>query len=391
MKLLLCHNHYRQQGGVDHVFFAEAALLESHVHDVVRYTVHNDRIGDGSRLRLAADTLWSRESYRHLRRLIRQQRPDVVHFYNTFPLLSPSVYYAARAEACPVVQSIHNYRLLCSNALLYRQGKVCEDCLGKLIPWNGVLHGCYRDDRAASAAVASMLVGHRLLGTWKRTVDVYVAGMTDFARRKFLDAGIPEDRLTLKPNFVFPDPGEGDGSGHYALFVGRFAAEKGVELLVEAWSRLPEGTPLKIIGDGPLASVVERAAKRHPGIEWLGRRSLDETYEVLKRAAFLVFPSHWYEALPRIIVDSFAVGTPVLAAQVGAMRDLIHDGCDGLHFRPGDASHLAERAAWLFSHGNEMSRLRSGARSQYVELYTAERNYELLMDVYRRAMAGHAR
>ena len=391
MKLLLCHNHYQQQGGEDHVFFAESALLESHGHDVVRYTVHNDSIEDLSRVRLAVGTIWNRESYDCVRRLIRQERPDVVHFYNTFPLLSPSVYYAARAEACPVVQSLHNYRLLCSNALLYRQGRACEDCLGKLVPWNGVLHRCYRDDRAASAAVALMLVGHRLLGTWKRTVDVYVAGMTDFARSKFIEGGIPEDRLTLKPNFVFPDPGEGDGAGHYALFVGRFAPEKGVELLVEAWSRLPEGTPLKIIGDGSLASVVEQAAKRHRGIEWLGRKSLDETVQLLKRAAFLVFPSHWYEALPRIIVDSFAVGTPVLAAQVGAMRDLIHDGSDGLHFRPGDASHLAERAAWLFDHRDELSRLRSGARAEYLERYTAEKNYELLMDVYRRAMERHGR
>ena len=391
MKLLLCHNHYRQPGGEDEVFAAEAALLESRGHDVVRYTVHNDEIEGRSRLRLAVGSVWNRESHDRVRRLIRRERPDVVHFYNTFPLLSPSVYYAARAEKCPVVQSLHNYRLLCPNALFFREGRACEDCLGKLIPWNGVLHKCYRDDRAASAVVASMLTSHRLLGTWRRTVDVYVAGLTEFARRKFVEGGIPEDRLVLKPNFVFPDPGKGDGKGGFAVFVGRFAPEKGVDLLVEAWSRLPEGLPLRIIGDGPLAPVVERAAKRHAEIEWLGRRSFDEMVAVLKRAAFLVVPSRWYEALPRIIVDSFAVGTPILAADVGAMGDLIEEGRDGLHFRAGDADHLAERAAWLFEHPDERLRLRAGARARYEERYTAEKNYQMLMDVYRRAMDRHAR
>lgn len=387
MKLLLCHNHYQQAGGEDEVFAAESALLESFGHQVVRYAVHNDRIADMGRARLAADTLWNRDSHRQVRRLIRRERPDVVHFYNTFPLLSPSVYYAARAESCPVVQSLHNYRLMCPNALFYREGRICEDCLGKFVPWNGVLHKCYRGDRGASAVVASMLVGHRLLGTWKRTVDIYVAGMTGFVREKFRAGGIPVDRLVLKPNFVFPDPGEGDGDGGYALFAGRLTPEKGVTTLLEAWAQLPEGRSLLILGDGRMAPEVEQVAALHPGVEWLGRKSLDETYALLKRAAFLICPSEWYEALPRIIVDSFAVGTPVLASEVGAMADVVHDGLEGLHFRTGDAEHLAERASWLFEHPDERSKMRAAARAEYLDRYTAEKNHEMLMDVYRRAMA----
>ena len=228
------------------------------------------------------------------------------------------------------MQSLHNYRLMCPNALFYREGRICEDCLGKLVPWNGVLHKCYRDDRAASAVVASMLVGHRLLGTWRRTVDIYVAGMTGFVREKFRAGGIPVDRLVLKPNFVFPDPGEGDGAGGYALFAGRLSPEKGVATLLEAWARLPQGRSLLVVGEGRLAPQVEQAAAHHPGIQWLGRQSLQELYALLKRAAFLICPSQWYEALPRILVDSFAVGTPVLASDVGAMAEMVHDGLDGL-------------------------------------------------------------
>jgi len=391
MKLLLCHNHYQQAGGEDEVFAAESALLESFGHQVVRYAVHNDRIADTGRARLAVDTLWNRDSHRQIRRLIRRERPDVVHFYNTFPLLSPSVYYAARAESCPVVQSLHNYRLMCPNAIFYREGRICEDCLGKFVPWNGVLHKCYRGDRGASAVVASMLVGHRLLGTWKRTVDIYVAGMTGFVREKFRAGGIPVDRLVLKPNFVFPDPGEGDGDGGYALFAGRLTPEKGVATLLEAWARLPEGRSLLILGDGRMAPEVEQAASRHPGIQWLGRKSLDETYALLKRAAFLICPSEWYEAMPRVIMDSFAVGTPVLASKVGAMADVVHDGLEGLHFRTGDAGHLAERASWLFEHPDERSKMRAAARAEYLDHYTAEKNHEMLMDVYRRALARWGR
>ena len=391
MKLLLCHNHYQQAGGEDEVFAAESALLESFGHQVVRYTVHNDRIADMGRARLATDTLWNRESHRHVGRLIRRERPDVVHFYNTFPLLSPSVYHAARNEGCPVVQSLHNYRLLCPNGLLYREGRICEDCLGKFVPWNGVLHKCHRNDRAATAVTTAMLVGHRLLGTWKRTVDIYVAGMTNFVREKFRAGGIPVDRLVLKPNFVFPDPGEGDGGGGYALFAGRLTPEKGVATLLEAWKRLPEGRSLTILGDGQMAPEVERAAARHPGIEWLGRKSLDETFALLRRAAFLICPSQWYEAMPRILVDSFAVGTPVLASDLGAMADIVHDGLEGLHFRAGDAEHLAERASWLFEHPDERSKMRTAARAEYQDRFTAEKSHEILMDVYQRALARWGR
>jgi glycosyltransferase involved in cell wall biosynthesis len=391
MKLLLCHNHYQQAGGEDEVFAAESALLESFGHRVVRYTVHNERIADMGRARLATDTLWNRESHRHVRRLIRHERPDVVHFYNTFPLLSPAVYHAARNEGCPVVQSLHNYRLLCPNGLFYREGRICEDCLGKFVPWNGVLHKCHRNDRAATAVTTAMLVGHRLLGTWKRTVDIYVAGMTNFVREKFRAGGIPVDRLVLKPNFVFPDPGEGAGDGGYALFAGRLTPEKGLATLLEAWKRLPEGRSLTILGDGQMAPEVERAAACHPGIEWLGRKSLDETFALLQRAAFLICPSQWYEAMPRILVDSFAVGTPVLASDLGAMADVVHDGLEGLHFRAGDADHLAERASWLFDHPDERSKMRAAARAEYQDRFTAEKSHAILMDVYQRAMARWGR
>jgi glycosyltransferase involved in cell wall biosynthesis len=389
MKLLLCHNHYQQKGGEDQVFAAESALLESRGHQVIRHTIHNDAVAGLSLLRLAIRTVWSSSSYRAIRALIRRERPDVVHFYNTFPLLSPSVYYAARAEGRPVVQSLHNYRLMCANASFFRSGRICEDCLGKFLPLDGLMHRCYRGSRAATLAVTAMLVAHRLLRTWSKMVDIYLAGVTDFSSEKFVEGGIPAAKLVLKPNFVFPDPGPGSGKGGYALFIGRLVHEKGVEVLLDAWKRIGNRVPLKIIGDGPLAPLLSKAADGGGGITWLGSKSLPDTHEILKEAAFLVFPSIWYEALPRTIVDSFAVGTPVLASDVGAMSRLVADGRTGRHFRTGDPNDLAEKALWLAGQPKELAAMRSAAREEYRLKYTAERNYGMLMDAYQRAIREH--
>ena len=198
MKILACHNHYQQPGGEDQVFADETWLLESDGHDVIRFTTHNDRIDRMGRLAVAGKTLWNRTSYADVRNLIRRERPDVMHCPNVFPLLSPAIYYAARAEGLPVVQSLHNYRIYCAAGTSLRNGKVCEDCLGKTVAWPGVLHGCYRNNRAATAVVATMQGVHRAIGTWTKTVDLYIA-LCEFARGKLIEAGLPAEKIVVKP------------------------------------------------------------------------------------------------------------------------------------------------------------------------------------------------
>jgi len=286
----------------------------------------------------------------------------------------------------PVVQTLHNYRLLCPVALFFRDGRVCEDCMGKAVPWPGVVHRCYRGSRAASGVIAAMLTTHRALGTWTKMVDVYVA-LTEFAQDKFIEGGLPAEKIVVKPNFVAEDPGPGGGSDGYALFVGRLSPEKGIETMLAAWDRLRTGVPLKIVGDGPLRDRVIRAASRQPNVEWLGYKTVAEVHALMKRAGVLVFPSEWYETFGRVAVEAFAAGTPVIAANIGAVGELVEHGRTGLHFRPGDPEDLATRVGWALSHPAELGRMREEARAEYEAKYTAERNYRALMEIYEFALA----
>lgn len=385
MKILLCHNHYQQPGGEDQSFAAEAALLERYGHEVVRYAVHNHSINGMSQLAVAAKTLWNRSTSADIRAIIRRERPAVMHCTNTFPLISPSAYYAARAEGVAVVQSLRNYRLMCPNALFMRDDRACEDCLGKLFAWPGVVHRCYRGSRAGSAVVASLSTVHRLAGTWSRAVDLYFT-LTNFAREKFVAAGLPADRIRIKPNFVDPDPGVGAGTGNFAVFVGRLSAEKGVETLLAAWEQLEVPFGLKIIGDGPLAPLVSAAAERDSRIEWLGRKALPETLEVIGDAACLLVPSICYETFGRTIVEGFAKGTPAIVSRHGAVRELVDEGRTGVCFRPGDAGDLAEAVSTFLAPATDRARMRDAARAEYLKSYTAEPNYRMLREIYDEAI-----
>lgn len=379
--ILVVHNYYQQPGGEDRSFAAEAELLESRGHRVVRYTVHNDQIDAMPRGTAAAKALWNRASYRALRALIRKERPGVMHCTNTFPLVSPSAYYAAYDEGVAVVQSLRNYRLSCVNGLFFREGQVCESCLGRVAPWPGVLRGCYRSSRSASAVVAAMLTGHRLLGTWTRRVDRYVA-LCSFARDKFVEAGLPPEKISIKPNFLPVPPPPGNGQGGYALFVGRLSSEKGLRSLVEAWDRLARPMVLKVVGDGPLAPLVREAAARLPDVEWLGRQPATVVQELMGAAQAVVIPSTCYEGFPRVLLEALAVGTPLIASDLGAMAELVDPGRTGLLFAPGDPGRLAAAVARMQEDPEAWHAMRPQARATFEARYTAARNYEMLCAIY---------
>ena len=388
MKVLLVHNHYQQPGGEDAVFAAEGRLLEAHGNCVIRYTAHNDDVQAMSSLAMATSTVWNQTHYRALRAMLRRERPDVMHVHNTLPLISPAAYYAARAESVPVVQTLHNYRLLCPGANLLRDGRVCEKCVGKSVPYPGMLHRCYRGSLAASGAVVTAVAVHRALGTWTDQVDLFIA-LTEFAKRKHVEGGLPEDRVLVKPQFVESDPGPGDGAGGYALYVGRLSEEKGVRVLLAAWAMLGESLPLKVVGDGPLSPTLA-GATHHAGVEWLGRQPPAVVQALMKRASVLVVPSVCYEGFPLVIAEAFATGLPVIVSDIGSPPSLVEDGATGLHFRSGDPHALAARVSWAAAHADQLAAMRVRARRQYEARYTARDNYDLLIQAYESAV-GRAR
>jgi glycosyltransferase involved in cell wall biosynthesis len=390
MRVLLCHAYYQQWGGEDQSFEAEARLLESRGHEVLRYTLHNDSIEGMGRLTIAAKTFWNRSSHRDLTKLLRDFRPDVLHCTNNFPLISPSAYYAAKSQGVAVVQSLRNYRQLCPGGLLLREGAVCEDCLGKWFAAPAIRHGCYRGSHAATAVIAGMTALHRLLGTWSSAVDLYFT-LSEFARSKFVAAGWPAEKIAVKPNFLDPDPGIGDGTGGYAVFVGRLSPEKGIATMLEAWHRLPQPVPLKVIGDGPLAQEIRTFASDHPHVELLGRRPLGEVLEIIGSASFLVMPSIWYETFGRTIIEAFAKGTPVIASRLGAMTELVEDGKTGLLFTPGDATDLTSKILAISSDDAMRQKVGRAARTEFERRYTAEPNHQQLLDIYQQAIRAAQR
>lgn len=381
MNITLLHNAYRLAGGEDTVVTAEAKLLESAGHTVHVTIVSNDAIAStadkvGAFVRAPHDPArlaWATD-------LFARTQPDVVHVHNFFPLLTPAVYKAARSRGAAVVQTLHNYRLLCANAMFLRDGLVCEKCLNGSKAW-GVVHRCYRGSTLGSLAVARMQWRAEKHRTWHADVHRFIT-LSDFARAKFIAGGLPADRLAVKPNFATAGallPGARTG----ALFVGRLSPEKGASVLLKAWHGLP-GISLSIVGNGPERAKLEAEAPANA--TFLGHLSQEKVREIMRASQCLIVPSIWYEGFPMVVVEAFAAGLPVLAARIGSLGEIVVDGMNGRHFEPGDASSLARTAREMFSSPGLLSELGSGARTTYEAKYTPEANLLQLEAIYREAI-----
>ncbi len=390
MKIALVHNYYQQPGGEDVVLDQEATLLRDAGHEVTVYSRSNDEIRDFTllqKLGLPKKLVWASDTVRDVRKLLRTKKPDVVHFHNTFALISPAAYYACQEANVPVVQSLHNQRLMCPSANFYRNEAVCEDCLGKSLPWPGIVHACYRNSHTRTAAVAAMVSAHRWFKTWENQVDRYIV-FTQFYRKKFIEGGLPADKIVVKPHFIHPDPGlRNTEPGGYALFVGRLDAEKGVRTMLRAWQGAKE-IPLKVRGDGDLLQEVNDAASHnHLQIDVIGRIPRNELITLIKGARFLVWPSEgYYENFGLVAVEAFACGVPVIASRTGVMAEIIKDQRTGLHFRPGDPQDLLAKVKAAWADPTALVRMGREARAEFEGNYTAERNYKMLMSIYEAAI-----
>jgi glycosyltransferase involved in cell wall biosynthesis len=392
LRVMILHNRYQQAGGEDVAVEQESALLRARGHAVRLVERQNTDISATtltSKTSLLGNTLWSAESYRLVRDAIRDFRPHVLHVHNFLPLLSPSVHHAAWAERVAVVQTLHNYRLICPGALLLRNGKVCEDCVGRST-WRGAVHGCYRGSRAASTAVAAMVELHRALATWRK-VQAYIV-LSQFQRAKLIQGGLPADRLHYKPNFVTWEFRVREGSGDpYVLYAGRLSAEKGIRTCVEAWLRAGTdgvaGLSLKVVGSGPLLDELRaRVAESSARVEFLGFRTRSEIAELLSRARFLIYPSELHEPNGLALIEAFAAGVPILATRMGSLQEFVEPERTGLHFQAGDPNDLLAAARRLGSDLAANEKMGTAARAMYLAHYTPDQNYPRLIDIYGAAL-----
>ena len=387
MKILTLHNKYKYRGGEDEARESEDVLLRERGHEVKEIVLDNNDIGPSGLVRIGMETSWSVGSYRRVCEAVKEWRPDILDVHNFFPLFSPSVHYVGLKQRVPVIQTLHNYRLLCPGATFYRAGAVCEDCTRHWTPWPSVVHRCYRGSMSQTGAAAVMVTLHRVLRTWHRAVSVFITS-SQFEKRKFVEHGFPESKILVKPNHLL-NPGPLSSGGQHFMFVGRLSAEKGVLTLLKAMEQVNPGTRLKIAGDGPLESVVREAVSRNPRIEYLGRIPQRDVLDQIASARCLIFPSEWYETFGRVAAEAFSRGTPVIASKIGAVAEVVDDGRTGFHFRPGDAGDLAETIEHAATDPRVLTRMRLEARREYEQNFTAERGYQLLMAAYHKAIAEY--
>jgi glycosyltransferase involved in cell wall biosynthesis len=389
LKVLLAHNFYQQSGGEDTVFSSEGRLLREKGHEVIEYIEHNDRIRSMNRFNVAAQTLWSGYSYNHLFEILEKDKPDIVHFHNTFPLISPSAYYACSKMGIPVIQSLDNPRLLCPSANFYRNGRLCQDCLGKTPPWPSVVHACYHRSPLQTGVIALMLSQHRWMRTWTSKVDCYLVA-TEFYRKKFIEGGLPEDKIFVKPHFIYPDPlpRPKQQHGDYALFIGRLDPEKGVRAMLQAWLQLSD-IPLKIRGSGQLEDEIRDFVKINGlrKVEIVERLARPALTDLIKNARILIWPSEgYYETFGLAAVECLASNTPVIASRIGVMTEIVTDRITGLHFNPGDSDDLANKVRWAWEHLAEIAEMGKKARQEYETKYTSDKNYQMLLSIYQNAI-----
>ena len=385
MKILQVHNYYQYTGGEDIVLSNEYQLLTTKGHEVIQYLKNNSEINNFNvfqKSKLFFDSIYSKSVYEEVLEIIEKYKPDICHVHNTLTLITPSIYYACKKMGVPVVQTLHNYRLICTNAYLFRSGKLCEDCIGKSL-YNSVKYGCYRNSHLQTFVLARTVEWNKKQGTWNNLIDVYIA-LTEFSKRKFVEGGLPENKIIIKPNFLFEDPGYSEINEGYFLFIGRLDQTKGINILIEAGKNLPQ-IKFIIVGDGKLRDKFKSIIN----IEYVGQLNRNDMFFKIKNSAALIFPSIWYETFGLSVVEAFACGKPVISSNIGVMAEIIEHGKTGLLFESGNANDLIEKILWAKNNLEKMSEMGLNARKEFEEKYTAEKNYKILMEIYEKVIKNN--
>lgn len=360
-------------------------MLKEQGHEVILYKKSNHQIKSKTlinKLSLFVNTVWSISSYIEFHRFLKEHNPDIVHFHNFFPIISPSAYYACKKRNIPVVQTIHNYRLICPAATFLREGKVCEKCLhGSIL--NSVKYGCYRGSRLQTLPIATMITVHKLFSTWTDKVSHYIA-LTEFSKKKIAASSIPPEKITVKPNFLNNQEEEICEKENYILYVGRLSYEKGIEILLNAWQQIKndQNTQLLIIGDGP---QFDKLRRENGNAVFLGKQSSTNVIKYMQKAKYLIVPSIWYEGFPMTIIEAYSVGTPVICSKIGSLQEVVRDSYTGFHFQSSDVEslrHVLEKALSYKQHRS----LCVNSHDLFKSKYSKQLNYDILIRIYQNSI-----
>ena len=379
MRVLILHSRYRSgpASGENRVVEDEARLLSEAGHRVDSFTPELGRPSGSEIVSAAVGMIWSRTAENEVKRRVKEGEPDIVHCHNLFPALSPAVIRATEGKV-PVVLTLHNYRFLCLPGTFFRDGRICEDCLGR-VPWPGVVHRCYQGSFAASAMLGSSLVLHRALDTY-RHIRLYIA-ISDFVRRKYVEGALPAHRIIVKPHFAWPVEPARDGPGEYFVYVGRLVPEKGVKTLLDAWANIR--AKLLVVGDGPEAPRLHVAAPR--SVEFRGTLHPQEVTSVIRRARAVLIPSEWHEGAGKVVLEAYAAGVPVLASSAGALPEVVQHEVSGLLLPPTDPAAWADGVERLLD-DSESERMGIAGRELWANRYSPEHGLANIETAYRRAM-----
>lgn len=391
MKILLCHNFYQQAGGEDFAVQASKKLLESYGHDVRLFTRHSDEIesyNSWQKLKFLPETVYNPQIYQEVRQLIHELEPDIAHVHNVFPLLSPALYNALSDARVPMVQTIHNYRLMCINSFFLRNGQICEVCKnGNFLP--GIIHQCYRDSYLLSTLYAMTMRYHRQRHTFRRIN--HVIALTEFAATKLIESGcFDAANISVLGNFLstpLPEAGEPTLKDPYFIFLGRLSSEKGIFTILEA-ARAFRHVNIKIVGTGPLMAPLQAYITEHnlAHVEMLGYITGEQKYSLLRNALGCIIPSLWYENFPITVLESAAVGTPLIACNIGSLGTLINGKGIGITFTPGESEQLGKILMLLKDDITKTRELGEQAAQWVRQNYTDEIHYKGLLKIYNKVI-----
>lgn len=384
MRILVLHNRYKLGGGEDVSAVSEIDILSQAGHKVTYMEMDNFGInGFWDSCKTAVSATWNHHWYRKISQHLKENQYEIMHVHNFFPLISPSIYYAADHADIPVVQAVRNYRLSCPSANLFREGAPCQLCVGKTIKWPGVVNKCYRSSTLGSGAVAAMAGIHSVMGTWDKRVSRYIA-VSSFVKDILVRDGFNADQISVKPNSVAINEDielVPFSERKHVLYVGRLTEEKGIDLLIKAWKELDNDLPLYLAGEGPLLGDDTQ------NIKFLGPKNLTEVYQLMAHSKFVVMPGGWPEPFGRVAIEAFAHGTPMLAARAGGLQKIITPGLNGDLFEPGNISDLLSKIHSILKTDGPLEHMGTNARQEYLNHYTPSENLEQLEQIYQKVIS----